>query len=500
MFCCSVWAKAGTFTMHCNGQKVSVKEQNDVAPEYGLSAYKYAELAYDGQELNIEVETDFSFSDVDWSISPGSYGITGVRDGKKISFVINRTGYVVLFFSQDQDFTKRLVIFVELPEQLPEGNLIDITQEYCVDNTGFRNETSHIQKALDDISGTENILYFPPGIYKSFGLRIQSNSRIHLAKGARILADTVSMESYLNNDKTGTNRFIYIKDAENIQITGNGGFDGNGTWFRGVFHPNGSDGKGAMRVLFIVNSRDISFDGILLKDAARWNTQMVGCENITFVRCKMMNNPNKNKNLTNFDGWDPDASRHIRIIDCFGWAGDDNIAIKCVGTGSPKIIEDVDDIEVKGCVFLTKKSSLKIGTETRCSKITQIVFEDNDVVESDRAMAIDVQDQAIVDGVLYKNNRVEYNFPDSQKRGIFINLKKRNDTQFSLGKILNVQIESCSFKKIFPNKFKIVRDASLSVASDVQVTFKDLKVGGNTITSLSSTYFDSSCNGMVSFE
>lgn len=98
MFCCTVWAKAAAFTVYCNGLAVPVKEQNDVAPEYGLSAYKYMELTYGGQALNVEVETDFSFGDADWSISPGSYGITGVREGRKVSFVIDRTGYVVLFF------------------------------------------------------------------------------------------------------------------------------------------------------------------------------------------------------------------------------------------------------------------------------------------------------------------------------------------------------------------------------------------------------------------
>ncbi len=493
-------AQGAVFTVRCNGELVSVKEQNDVPLEYGLSTYKYTELTYMGQQLNMEVETDFPFGDSDWSISPDSYGIKGTKIGNKLSFVVDRTGYVVLFFSQNQDFTKRLLLFVELPEQLPEGNVVDITREYCVDNTGCKNETAHIQKALNDNAGTDNILYFPAGVYKSFGLRIPSHSRIHLAQNARIIADPSSMESYLNNDKSGANRFIYIKDAEDIRVTGRGGFDGNGTWFRGVFDPNESNGKGAMRILFIVNSRDIVFDGILLKDPSRWNTQMVGSENISFTRCKMMNNPNPSKDLSNFDGWDPDASQHIRIIDCFGWAGDDNVAIKCVGTGSPKVIKDVDDIEVRGNVFLTKKSSLKIGTETRCGNITRVVFEDNDVVESDRAIAIDVQDQAVVNGVLYKNNRVEYNYPDSQKRGININLKKRNSTQAEIGKILNVRIEDCLFKKAFPNKFKIVRDATLTVSSDVQITFKNLTVEGKKVTNLSSVYFDSSCNGTVVFE
>ncbi len=491
---------AQSFTVSCNGKSVPVYEQNDVPASYKLSSYKYTRLTYKGEPLNVSITADFSVTAGDWDIAPYSYQLQGALSDKTISFAINRTGYVVVRFKKGQDFTRRIVLFIEEPEKLPDGEIVDISS-YCIDNTGQNNETKRIQKVLDETAGTNKIVYFPDGIYKVSLLRIPSDSRVHLAKGCRLLADPEGIESYQNNDNAGSARFVYIKDAENIEVTGLGAFDGNGTYMRGVFDPNGSSGSGAMRVLFIVNSKNITFDGILLKDAARWNTQIVACQDIIFRNCKMMNNPNPNSNLTNFDGWDPDASQRVLIENCFGWAGDDNIAIKCVGTGKPKVVKDVEDITIRGCVFLTKKSALKIGTETTCNSMKNITFEDNDVIEADRVIAVEVQDVAVVDGVLYKNNRSDYNYPDAQKRGIYFNLKERNTGQSSLGKILNVRIEDCTFNLVFPNKFRIYRDSSAAAKEDLQVTIKNLKVAGNPVTNLTTNYFDTAnCNGTIVFE
>ena len=469
---------------------------------YGMNSYKYARITYHGSPLQVEITVSgFDFTNEDWEISPKSYGIKGKKINQKLSFDVNRLGYVLVRFSKNQDFTKRLVLFIEAPEKIPEGELIDITENFEVDNTSNNNETEKIQKALNEISGNDKILFFPAGLYKTFKLEIKSNSKIHLHKNARLIADASSMDSYLNTDNAGTNRFIFINNARNIQVTGLGTIDGNGTFFRGVFDPNGTKGKGAMRVLFMVNSTNIVFDGIVLKDAARWNTQITGCEDVIFQNCKMINNPNQSKHLTNFDGWDPDASKRVRIENCFGWAGDDNIAIKCVGTGNPEIIRNVEDIIVKGCVFLTKKSSLKIGTETRCSSINRIIFEDNDIIESDRALAIDVKDEAIVSGVLFKNIRIEYNYPDAQQRGINIYLKKRNENQDVLGKILNVTIDSCFFAQNFPTGSRIFREESQTNKTDLQVTFKNLFVNNKPIHSLQSDFFElENCNGTIQFK
>lgn len=493
---------AQSFELLCNGKSIQVNEQNDVPLTYGLNTYKFARVTYSGKPLSLEIATSgFEFSNTDWDISPHSYGLKGVRKGNKLSFTIDQIGYLVLRFSKDQDFTKRLVIFVEPPEVLPKGELVDIVKSYKIDPTGTKNETQKIQQALNEISGTDKVLYFPDGMYKSFMLQIKSDTRIHLAKNARIIADASNLDSYMASGGKGINRFILVEDAQNIHVSGLGTFDGNGTEILGVNDPEAVRKLDGMRLLFMLNAKNVSFDGILLKDAARWNTHFMGCEDITFRNCKMMNNLINNEFFGSLDGWDPDASKRVLIENCFGWAGDDNVAVKCTGYGNLGIYHDVEDVTVRGCVFLTKKSSLKIGTETRCANYKRIVFEDNDIIEADRVMGINVRDKAVVDGVLFKNNRSEYCYPDRKQMGINIYLTRREDDQPWTGKIKNVVIEGCSFEQKFPKKMQISRVESHTVKEDIQVMFKNLTIEGKKIKSLDPKYFNlDKCNGVILFE
>lgn len=279
-----------TFKLECNDKIIPVMEQNDVPLSYNLNTYKYARVTYSGEPLSMEITVSgFEFTNSDWDISPHSYGIKGTKAGNKLTFTVNRTGYLVIRFKKNQDFTKRLAIFIESPEKIPDGELVDIVKKYKVDNTGKKNQTEIIQKALNEISGCGKILFFPKGIYKTFMLNIKSNSRIHLSKNARIIADASDLKSYMAKD-AGINRFVFINNAQNIEVTGLGTFDGNGTEILGLNNPELVKKLDGMRLLFILNSKNISFDGIVLKDAARWNTHFVGCENISFLNCKLINN------------------------------------------------------------------------------------------------------------------------------------------------------------------------------------------------------------------
>jgi polygalacturonase len=276
-----------------------------------------------------------------------------------------------------------------------------------------------------------------------------------------------------------------IDKATNVHIFGRGTIDGSGSVVR-------AQGKPA-NLIRIRRSKNIVVEGIILRDPAAWNTHIQFSENVRLRNLKLLNDAD----VPNTDGFDPDASRKVLIDHCFAYCKDDNIAIKT--TNNLNLNQDVDSVTVKNCVFLTKKSSLKIGTETRCNSIRKIVFENNDIIQSDRAMAIDVQDKAIVDDVLFRNIRIEHSYPDAQQRGININLTKRNSSQNSVGKIQNVRFEDCSFEEAFPNGFRIYRDTKNTLPSDVDVTFRHVTVEGTEVNSLSDVYFDKKTNCEVKF-
>lgn len=501
-FSISAVSTGHTISLQCNGQMIPVNEQNDVPLSYRLNTYKYARVTYDGKPLDLEISVSgFQFDNADWDISPHSYGIKGIRKGNKLLFTVDRSGYLVVRFNKDQDFTKRLVILVEPPEKPPEGEFVNIVETYKIDITGTKNETKKIQEALDDISSSGKILYFPSGKYKTFGLQIKGNSDIFLSKEARIIADASDLGPYTAKDNTRINRFILIDNAHNIRVNGLGIIDGNGSTILGLNDPTLVKKLDGMRLIFMVNSRNVVFDGILLKDAARWNTHILGCEDVTFRNCKLMNSLINNEHFGSLDGWDPDASKRVMIENCFAWTGDDNVAIKCTGLGNPGIIRDVEDITVRGCVFLTKKTSLKIGTETRCDYYKRIIFEDNDIIEADRVMGINVRDKAIVDGIVFENIRSEYNYPDRKQTGINIYITRRDDDQPWTGKIRNVRIENCSFEQAFPNKIQISRLEQYTEPKDLQVTFKNLTIGNTKVNFLNPDFFNlSKCNGIIKFD
>lgn len=491
-----------TFTLNSNGHPIEVREQNDVPLSYELNTYKYARVTYEGVALQLEVQASgFEFDDEDWDISPHSYNIKGRRTENLLSFTIDRVGYVVIRFSKDQDFTKRLVIFVEPPEVLPQGEIINITTEYAVDNTGQSNETLKIQKALDDISGTDKVLLFPAGLYKSSMLEIKSNSKIHLSKGARIIADASDLDSYKAKNGGGINHFILIDGAHDVEITGLGILDGNGTEILGVADPDRAKAMGGMRLLFMLNAKRISFDGIVLKDPAGWNTHMMGCDDVSFRNCKMINSAINNYYFGSLDGWDPDASQRVLIENCFGWAGDDNVAIKCTGYGDHDVYNNVEDITVRSCVFLTRKTSLKIGTETRCESMKRIIFEDNDVIEADRVMGINVRDRATVEDVVYRNIRSEFYFPDRRQMPINFYITKREKDQNWSGRIRNIRVENCSFEQMFPKKMQFTRGVSFTNEEDFQVSISNLIIDDEVVDYLDPRFFNlNKCNGVIKFK
>ncbi|HEY4786360.1 MAG TPA: glycosyl hydrolase family 28 protein, partial [Bacteroidales bacterium] len=222
----------------------------------------------------------------------------------------------------------------------------------------------------------------------------------------------------------------------------------------------------------IRQSRNALIEGIMLRDPASWNTHILYSENVVIRNVKILND----RDVPNTDGIDPDASKHVLIDHCFAYCSDDNIAIKSSNNGG--LLGDVDDITVKDCIFLTKKSSLKIGTETKASIMKNILFENNDVIESDRGMALYCSDGAVLDSIRFVNNRFERNFPDSQKKGIHFVIKNRSGA----GEIRNVLVKDCTFLESFPKPSELTgldKDHTIT-----NVLFDHLIIAGKICTTL----------------
>lgn len=409
-------------------------------------------------------------------VSPAVRGVTTRIEGSTASFTLPGAGWWVVRINDRE----RLFLLADRPEQAPEMNDRVLNAADFVDGEGL--QTANLQRALDLASATKRLLVFPRGVYRTGTLRIGSHTRIYLADGAiirgsddrrdyptdggRLEADHIyNKEHYTDNGEWMTfSRLILIDSAENVTISGRGIIDGNGAALR-------AQGKPA-NLIRIRNSRNVRIEGILLRDPAAWNTHIHYSDDVTIRDVKLINDAT----VPNTDGFDPDASRQVRIEHCFAYCSDDNVAVKT--TNNLGLNRDLRDVVVRECVFLTRKSSLKVGTETKAARMSDIRFENNDVVECDRALALYCNDGALFEKIVFANNRIERNYPDSQRRGIHFKISERAGK----GRIWDVEIRDCHFRTAFPRPDEV---AGLDAEHTIDgLTLRNVTVGDKRLRSL----------------
>lgn len=409
-------------------------------------------------------------------VSPAARGIAASIDGNKARFTLPGAGWWVVRLN-DRD---RLFLLADKPEKAPAADGQTLNAADFVSGDGL--QTANLQRALDEASATGRMLIFPHGVYHTGTLRIGSNTHLYLADGAiikgsdnrddyptdegRAEADHIrNKEHYTDNGEWMTfSRLILVDSAENVSIRGRGIIDGSGALLR-------TQGKPA-NLIRIRNSRNVVIEGVLLRDPAAWNTHIHYSDGVTIRDVKLINDAT----VPNTDGFDPDASTDVTIEHCFAYCSDDNVAIKT--TNNFGLNRDLQNIVVRGCVFLTRKSSLKVGTETKAARMSDILFEDNDVVECDRALALYCNDGALFENITFADNRIERNYPDSQRRPIHFKISERHGK----GRIRNVVIRNCDFATVFPRPAEIAGlDAEHTIDS---LTFSNVTIGGRPVRTL----------------
>ena len=409
-------------------------------------------------------------------VSPAARNVEVTVEANHAEFTLPGAGWWVVRLNDRE----RLFLLADQPEEAPSLNKTVLNAADYLCGEGL--QTAHLQRALDDASEQGRLLFFPRGIYRTGSLRIGSNTHLYLADGAiikgsedradyptdeeRLEADHIhNKEHYTDNGEWMTfSRLLLIEDAENVSICGRGIIDGSGAVLR-------AQGKPA-NLIRIRNSRNVLIEGVLLRDPAAWNTHIHYSDGVTIRNVKLINDAT----VPNTDGFDPDASTNVMIDHCFAYCSDDNIAIKT--TNNLGLNKDLRNIVVRGCVFLTRKSSLKVGTETKAACMSDILFEDNDVVECDRALALYCNDGALFENITFSNIRVERNYPDSQRRLMHFKISER----YGKGQIRNVILRNCDFATTFPRQIEILGlDAEHMIDG---LTFSRVTIAGKPVRSM----------------
>ncbi|MFT4173700.1 MAG: glycoside hydrolase family 28 protein [Rhodocyclaceae bacterium] len=196
--------------------------------------------------------------------------------------------------------------------------------------------TEPFQRAIDDCAaaggGTVEV---PPGNYLVAPIFLKSNIRLHIAKGATLVASTEEGQ-YRANDATryalAENNwlpFISIADAQNVAITGEGTIDGQGAvwwerWRANIRATGKKGGTDRPRLIYITRAQNVLVDGVTLTHSPSFHVVMRYAENVTVNGTRILSP----FHAPNTDAIDPIDSRNVRITHNYIDCNDDHVAIK----------------------------------------------------------------------------------------------------------------------------------------------------------------------------
>ncbi|MGH8017089.1 MAG: glycoside hydrolase family 28 protein [Opitutaceae bacterium] len=457
--------KSQIYRVTVNGQPVFPERFHDI---------DYVHFSAGG-EVTVSVRTPSRIRK--FSISPKARGIAAEAVGDTLTFTLTEPCQLIVTIGDAQ----RLFVFadaIDTEAPVPGRPGVASILDFDVDASGVRLETGRIQRAIDEVSRKGGTLYFPPGTYLTGTLALKSNLTLYLAGGTVLLgspnredypvdagfkeADLVNDPEHYTNQgaKMTYSRLLLVDHASNVRIAGRGVIDGQGQ----VVRPQGKPAN----LLRIRDSSNVTVEGVFLRNPAAWNTHVLHSDRVTFRDVKVLNN----RTVRNTDGINPDASRDVLVERCFFYCGDDAVAIKT--SGNSRLLRNAERITVRDCVMLTRKSAMKLGTESFAEYERDITFENNDVVEADRAMSLYCSDGAKFENIRWLNNRVESTYPDSQRRTLHFTVIERGGDE--PGHIRNVLIKDTLVAEASPNPLVMKGHSEAHGIRDVR--FVNFSVGG----------------------
>lgn len=327
----------------------------------------------------------------------------------------------------------------------PSGSpTINILQYGAVPD-GKTVNTKQIQLAIDEAAKQGGgIVYVPPGTFMTGGLVLRSNVTLHLASAAKILGSP-HVEDYDYNPGPPTDadangrHLIFARDSVNIEISGLGVIDGNGSAFwmrngRPEAKPenqwrdviaNGWSTATTRRpspMLEFAYCTNIRIKDVTLTNPAGWTLRPIACKTVHITGI-VVRSPVYGPNT---DGMDITCCENVFISNCDIEAGDDAICLKSENPYGPML--PTRNVLITNCVLTTSSNGFKMGTATH-GAFENIVFTNSVIYNKDvqyhyrviAGIAIETVDGGSIDGVVVSNIRMQ-----NVRTPIFIRLGHRN--------------------------------------------------------------------------
>ncbi|MBI3697614.1 MAG: right-handed parallel beta-helix repeat-containing protein [Acidobacteria bacterium] len=229
-------------------------------------------------------------------------------------------------------------------------------RDFGAKGDGSTKDTAAIQKAIDAAEkqggGTVTL---PPGNYLSGTIHLKSNVTLFLSNGATLLAspdnadfdpyETLPFKSVSDNETTYFHYgLVTAENVHHIAILGQGTIDGNRPRRRGP------------KTVSIKLCRFVTIRGITVQNSPNYSISFWGTDYIDIDGVTILNGY--------ADGIDPDASRYVRISNCYIDCFDDAICPKASPSMGMENRRSTEHLTVTNCVLRTNCSNFKFGTES----------------------------------------------------------------------------------------------------------------------------------------
>ena len=310
----------------------------------------YAHVAAAGE---LQVELTAAEPVRNFTIHPKRRGIQATADGRVLRFTIDRRE--PRYFIVEVNDLPPCCLLVDPPEEgapSPTAENVVNAARFLTDATGKVEQTDGFARAIAAVNGTGKTLYVPPGIYLTDTIKIHkaSNLGMYLAPGCLIRIKT---------SPRGENRHapgISIDQSKRITISGRGCLDHQAYEnfaLEGNRYNHLVEGDYRVPVLsqapvLILRSQDIAIRDITVRNGRNWNVNVVGCDRVTLLRCKILTPPACVPEFT--DGIDVVSTDGLTIDGCFIHCNDDCLAWGNTLCFASPMLELAQSRELSHCV------------------------------------------------------------------------------------------------------------------------------------------------------
>jgi len=253
------------------------------------------------------------------------------------------------------------------------GQTVDIRDHGAVGDGSTLN-TKAIQDAIRACPRGGTVLV-PAGVFRTGALFLKSEMTLHVSAGGILLGSADPADYPLIPSRwEGRQRESYssllnggsMKEGiSDVVISGAGTIDGSGSKLMKAEMAN-EEKTARGRVICFINSDAIYMEGVTVRQPPAWCVHFIYCQNVTANRITVnttFDDYGNRYSIGNGDGFNPDSTRHVTVVDSTFLTGDDSIAIKSGRDEfGRRVGKPSEQIRISNCRFIAGLG-VAIGSE-----------------------------------------------------------------------------------------------------------------------------------------